>query len=557
MKLGIERIKQRIREIHGDTVTLKADSYTNTKEKCTFIDKDYGEWSAELGKILRGSKHRLRAASIRKMPVAGNSLQECYPEIALEWDFDKNQLKPKEVNKSSAEKYWFKCLHNKEHTSYIISLANKVKRPGCPECRMERFIEKSSTANANESLGFKYPELVKEWRDEISIFSVYPHSNRKYKFVCTKTGQEYFAAPNDKVRGNGCSCCRYVRTAETRKLAKNGNSFAEKFPFLLEEWADIRDPFLANFGSAEKYLFKCIKNNEHGVYECALHNKIKDRSCPKCANSYTRPEQFIEEKLNIKKFNQRLYVSDDKFYKPDFQLNENLFLNSDGLYWHSTEVKEKKYHLKMRKDFENIGKRILQFYDDQIYNQWPIIESIVNNARSITINKVMARKCETRIVKPEMFGPFFNENHLMGNYAKARCIGLYYKNELVSALSYTVSEYTKCIKIQRFASKLNTVVIGGFQKLLTLLENAAKTNDIKRIISFCDLRYTTGKSYERAGFKRVNVTLGFFWYDYKLEQRLNRLKCKAGDGKTEAQNAAEKGYIKLYDAGQAKYVKDL
>jgi hypothetical protein len=72
-------------------------------------------------------------------------------------------------------------------------------------------------------------------------------------------------------------------------------------------------------------------------------------------------------------------------------------------------------------------------------------------------------------------------------------------------------------------------------------------------MSFCDLRYANGKSYELAGFNLEHVSLGWSWSDGKT--KFNRLQCKAGNGKSEAQNAADRGWFKVYDAGQAKYVK--
>lgn len=74
-----------------------------------------------------------------------------------------------------------------------------------------------------------------------------------------------------------------------------------------------------------------------------------------------------------------------------------------------------------------------------------------------------------------------------------------------------------------------------------------------QVISFCDLRYATGKSYEVNGFKKVNTSQGWCWTDGK--QRFNRLTCKAGNGKTEAENAKDLNWFKIYDAGQAKYIK--
>lgn len=105
------------------------------------------------------------------------------------------------------------------------------------------------------------------------------------------------------------------------------------------------------------------------------------------------------------------------------------------------------------------------------------------------------------------------------------------------------------IIIQRFGSKLNYSIRGGFQKLLSFI---IKQYHPSKIISFCDLRYATGKSYVNAGFILENISLGWNWTDYK--KRYNRLACRAGEGKSELEHAKELGWSKIYDAGQARYV---
>lgn len=73
-----------------------------------------------------------------------NDLQTTNPEIAEEWDYTKNKIKPDEVMAgSNKEKYWFICP--KGH-SYNSTPLNRKKGNGCPQCAKERhtsFPEKS------------------------------------------------------------------------------------------------------------------------------------------------------------------------------------------------------------------------------------------------------------------------------------------------------------------------------------------------------------------------------------------------------------------------------
>ena len=65
-----------------------------------------------------------------------NDLLTTNPEIAKEWDYKKNKVKPTEVMAgSNKEKYWFGCP--KGH-SFCTTLLNRKKGNNCPQCSKER-----------------------------------------------------------------------------------------------------------------------------------------------------------------------------------------------------------------------------------------------------------------------------------------------------------------------------------------------------------------------------------------------------------------------------------
>lgn len=362
-------------------------------------------------------------------------------------------------------------------------------------------------------------------------FEYIKNKNAYYKYRCD-CGNEIITQGNSVKTGGTSSCgCLYK---ETRP---------QKIKFL-EDGTSLLD-FIKDKGISTTHAFSLFKKQG----EIGLKSVLNDRSN---GSNQSALENFVSEKTKISFFNNKILKNHN--YRPDFKLSESVYLNTDGLYWHREEEKGRHYHFKLREAFESENKRILQFYEDEIYNKWSIIESIVNNTINKTANKIYARKCKIDKVDNKAMIAFFDENHLMGGNSAAKAIGLYQDGVLVSCLSYRIYK-NKYIEISRFGSVINTVVVGGFQKLLAMLEDIASHNDIKEIVSFCDLRYATGTSYEKAGFKRTSVTLGWCW-GYGIN-RYNRLMCKASNGKTEAENAASKGWYKIYDAGQAKYVKTL
>lgn len=72
-----------------------------------------------------------------------NSLLECFPEIAKEWDCDKNgDLSPDMFSKGSGKKVWWKCPQGHSYQAVIKSRTGPI-HSGCRICGAQRAHEKS------------------------------------------------------------------------------------------------------------------------------------------------------------------------------------------------------------------------------------------------------------------------------------------------------------------------------------------------------------------------------------------------------------------------------
>jgi len=263
-------------------------------------------------------------------------------------------------------------------------------------------------------------------------------------------------------------------------------------------------------------------------------------------------ELFVGSVLQFERWNkevEELKNTDNERSRPDFKLNYNgkvLFIDVHGLFIHNELYKDKKYHFNRRIAFEKTNLRYMQFYEDEIRFHGDIVKSIILNFFGLSQYKFAARKLIIKEVSNIEANKFFVSNHLMGPHHTARSVGLYNNDILISCLSYRSSFKNGALEISRFATRLNTSCVGGFGKLVSYLKQFNKS-----IVSYCDLRYGTGKSYVALGFKELGTTLGWEWTDGI--NRFNRTKCKAGNGKTEKENAAELHWHRIYDAGQRKY----
>lgn len=271
----------------------------------------------------------------------------------------------------------------------------------------------------------------------------------------------------------------------------------------------------------------------------------------------TRLERLGEQLFRQTHYNKK--PSSTIPYRPDFKLNDRLFVNVDGLYWHSEKQKTKSYHVDVRKAFESESYRIFQFQENEIRDRPNIVVSIINHALGKTENKICARKTELKTVSQKEATKFLEENHLMGSI-KGIHLGLYdpKNQQLVSLLSYKIFTNKKRVCVERFCSKNNHLVNGGFSKLLKKLIAIAHSKNISEVHYWTDLRYGTGYHLINCGFEKRKETQGWKWSDGVTTY--NRLRCRANmDHRklTEANHANEKGWYRVYDAGQRLYVKPI
>lgn len=313
------------------------------------------------------------------------------------------------------------------------------------------------------------------------------------------------------------------------------------------------------FENGDSIMKLCEENNVpfSSIYKLYKENNLELSAIKEIILNYSPTNSSLEiytEKLfNISFYNK--YFDLQRFpelrYKPDFILNDKIVLNVDGLYWHSNKnKKDKKYHFNLRKDFEDRGLRIIQFREDEIYNKQEIVKSIVNNCMGNS-RRIYARKTKFVRLKTAKAREFFNKNHLMG-YTNSKAFGLIKDNELVMAASIKV--FKDKIKIERLCSKCDYLVIGGASKLF---KNILKETPFLPIYYWSDLRYGTGNYLEKLGFTHIKDTLGFKWTDFS--KTYNRLACRANmDNRllSEKFYAEERGWCKIYDAGQRLWIKN-
>lgn len=122
------------------------------------------------------------------------------PEILEFWDWNSNSVTPTEVSISSSYQVSWLCPNGHRWTSRIHEFL-KRKKTNCLFC---------------SSLGFAYPELVKEWdfakNDDVDPLTVQPSSFFNAHWRCAR-GHEWRSKVAIRTRGASCTRCRSNQTS--------------------------------------------------------------------------------------------------------------------------------------------------------------------------------------------------------------------------------------------------------------------------------------------------------------------------------------------------------
>ena len=119
--------------------------------------------------------------------MINKNLVETNPDIANEWDYQKNEgLTPFDVSHGSTKKVWWLC--EKGH-SYFARIDHRcIMKSGCPYCH-HRKVKTGET-----DLATLYPEIAQEWdyeKNRINPSEISAKSNRTIYWICKNCGESY------------------------------------------------------------------------------------------------------------------------------------------------------------------------------------------------------------------------------------------------------------------------------------------------------------------------------------------------------------------------------
>lgn len=295
-----------------------------------------------------------------------------------------------------------------------------------------------------------------------------------------------------------------------------------------------------------------------GCHTFCRKNKIKYKKIENSISSYELEIQSFLTTNNIH------FIPSYKINKQEIDIfipKYNLGIEFNGNYFHSAKFKDKDYHREKTSLCISHGITLLHIFEDEWVNKKDIWKSMILSRCNIS-TKIFARKCEIKQISDKtVISNFYDDNHLYGASRTGSIhYGLYYNNELLCMMSFAKTLYSKtidCLELTRFCNKIGYTIIGGASRLF---KYHLKT-DQRKIITYADLRYSTGNMYEKLGFRFIKTNPPNYWYitPGQCLQRISRhrfMKHKITNmktNKTEEQILKEKHYYRLYDCGHNKY----
>ena len=235
-----------------------------------------------LGRIVLPDVRRDRKLIQQYLDKRNYSLAEEYPEIAEEWDYDKNDpLIPENFAPHSNDKVGWICKKCGYKWNAAIGDRTRPDSTGCPACARKRMTQKNTATRIRKKGSFAecYPELLTEWdydkNTDLSPYEISPGSGKKAWWKCKTCAFEWYGSISHRVQGRGCPYCNH------RIVIAGKNDLATLQPELIKEWdysKNTLNPTEVSIGCGKKAYWKCgICGHE---WEASIASRTAGHGCP-------------------------------------------------------------------------------------------------------------------------------------------------------------------------------------------------------------------------------------------------------------------------------------
>lgn len=329
--------------------------------------------------------------------------------------------------------------------------------------------------------------------------------------------------------------------------------------------------------------------SDNGYSLLSVDQSFMTIQCNSCGNSFSRSKQYsTASKITkqmchycypvssgtslqeteivdfLKSINEHVEIKDRTIISPReidiFIPRCNLEIEYNGLYWHSEVYKDKNYHLQKTQDAFEKNVMLIHIFEDEWINSKEIVKSKIKSLLNKTDIKFYARKCSVKEIDSKTANLFLKNNHLQGQGRSNIRLGLFYKDNLISVMTFLKGDISKKIKdweLNRFCSANNSLVVGGAGKLFNYF---IKKYNPETVISYSDKRWSKNINqsvYKKIGFDYSHCSPPNYWYiQSNCIKRFSRYSLRKPINSTvsERQLRESQGYLRLYDCGSSKWI---
>lgn len=219
-----------------------------------------------------------------KLIIGQNDLLTLYPELATEWDFNKNSISPDQITIGSHKSVWWKCSICGHE--WKAPVKNRAKGSGCRICGIKRAHDKTrlSTEDFIARLNIANPD--------VQVISEYSGTNNKIMCRGRKCNHEWSALPYNLLNGSGCPVCSAGKIRI--KLTKSNKQFQEEIKTVNQSVIPL-DEYI---NEKTKIHFQCKRCGN--VWLATPDAVLRGQGCPACNHSNTSFfEKVIYECMQI------------------------------------------------------------------------------------------------------------------------------------------------------------------------------------------------------------------------------------------------------------------
>lgn len=325
----------------------------------------------------------------------------------------------------------------------------------------------------------------------------------------------------------------------------------------------------------DKIANTCVER--YGTKSPSENKDIRDKQIATCISKYGTPyyknsslkEQLLfRDWLNSLGFNftNNTDILDGKEIDC-FEPSINIGFEYCGLYWHSEEYLDKKYHINKQKLAAEKNIRVYTVFADEWKFRNEQVKNFISSILGKNKKKIQARKCEVKEINKDVGKIFLEENHIQGAKTSLVFFGIYFENELFGVMSFARHHRQNNkhkLVLDRLAFKKDVSIIGGASRLFKLGIEYGRTNGYSSIISWSDNRWSDGKVYEKMGFV-LEKDYGPDYSYIKLsnpkirisKQKMTKKHIGCPKEKTESEFLSELGFSRIWDCGKKLWVYNL